>query len=806
MTLPPTRVQNGPIRTRRRDLAKARIPRFALAVFEALRFDSSGTGALRDLNESDFQKLLKFCDRSQLTLTLDHVCREALPEWVRARIDANRRDYSLRFRRLRESLDEIAADFRRRGIEFVVLKGTAHAPAFTPDPLLRVQGDIDLWCGPESLADARKSLVDLGYRPFGTSQGRHLAPMVRDVDWQWTGNYFAPDLPIAVELHYRLWDEESEGFGVPGEPDFWARRVVSRDLLPALSTPDALAFASLHLLMHLLHGDLRPQRAWEIANFLAGHGLDTEFWECWRDWHPAALRRLEAIVFQFASDWFGCGVPPRAVEEIERLPEDVNLWLERYALSPLEGMFRPNKDEIWLQLCLVAQVSDKCRIALRRVAPMHALGQSKHAGSRIPFAAIRLAHHARALLPTAAGCLKWWWIRAQLDGGFLRFQAASALYCLGMSVFFLLYNLFLLDLGFNESFLGQASSLMSLGTLFGALPAAAIIRRMGLRFMLLLAILGSAAAAFFRAASTAPIWLHSSALVNGVFMSFWAVSYSPVIAGLSNERNRQFAFSLACAAGISVGILGGLVGGGLPGILQRSLQLGEAHAAKKAALLLAASFAALGAIPAARLRFPDSGEQPRRYPRGGFLKGFLAAVGCWSLAVGMFNPFFNAFFSVRLRMGVERIGLVHSCAQALQVLAVLAAPVFLRKLGDVRGIAYMQLAAGLALALLSVGPAGATAALAYTGYMAFQYMSEPGLFKMMMNRVASTERGGASALYFLATSIAASLSALVGGAAISHFGYPAALMTSALLAVAASVLFRRFIYEEDRTITSPTAS
>ncbi len=376
-----------------------------------------------------------------------------------------------------------------------------------------------------------------------------------------------------------------------------------------------------------------------------------------------------------------------------------------------------------------------------------------------------------------------------------------------MSAFFLLYNLYLLALGFDESFLGRVSSLMSLGTLAGALPAAAITRRFGLRTMLLIAILGGAAAAFLRALNTTQGLLLASAFLNGLFMSFWAVSYSPAIAGLSSPRNRQLAFSLACAAGMSIGIVGGLVGGVLPGVLQNALHLGGTLESRKAALLAAAAFAALGALPAAKLRFERTArEETRIYPRSRFLRGFLVALCCWSVAVGLFNPFFNAFFSVRLRMGIEGIGLVHSCAQLFQVLAVLAAPIVFRRLGDVKGIASMQLAAGLALALLAVSPAGGAAALAYTGYMSFQYMSEPGMFKMLMSRVAPAERSGASALYFLVTSLAASLSALAGGTAISHFGYPVTLISSAVLAMVAALLFRKLIHEEACAIASPTSS
>src|SRR5689334_12955875 len=161
----------------------------------------------------------------------------------------------------------MADRFTGKDIEFILLKGSAHAPEFTPDPLLRTVGDIDLWCPSEAVSSARDQLLDLRYRPIGASKGRHLPPMARTTDWQWRGDYFATDLPIVIDLHYSLWDEKLERIPAPPENEFWNRRVdaaIHGRLLPVLTLPDALAFAALHLLMHILHGDVRLHRAWEI--------------------------------------------------------------------------------------------------------------------------------------------------------------------------------------------------------------------------------------------------------------------------------------------------------------------------------------------------------------------------------------------------------------------------------------------------------------------------------------------------------------------------------------------------------------
>ncbi len=778
-------------------LSKARVPRYARAVFEALGFDGPGDGLLRDLDDAEYRALLRFCDRANLALTLYRYHGDAMPEWVRQRLERNLRDHSTKFARLKESLFEIADALQRRGIEFIVLKGLTHSPEFTPDPLIRVQGDIDIWCKPDTVLSARDELVALGYAPLGRPEGRHLAPMVRPSEWEWRGDYYAPELPLAVELHFQLWDRQMESIPAPGEADFWLRRAAKRvegRLLPALSAPDTLAFACLHLLMHVFHGDLRVQRAWEIAHFLDTHVSADAFWKSWRECHADPLRRLEAVAFGMAAEWFGCALSTTAAEEVARLPEDVRLWMEHYAWSPVEALFHPNKDELWLQLSLVESARERLAIFRRRVAPVRALMNAPPAAAAIQRLLPRSVHHARALLPTVYGGARWYWRRSGLGGGFLRFQAASALFTLGVMVFLVIYNLYLTGLGYHEAFQGRIAGAMRLGSLIATVPAAALAYRAGLRNTLLIAALGSAVTGLLRTWNLGEPWLIAGAFGNGIFLALWAVSFCPAIAGLTTERTRRLGFSVACAAGIAYGIPGGVIAGRLPGAMQHLLGSAGPLEPMRWALVAASIVTALAALPAMSLRFQSVARAAANaYPRARVVAGFLAALTVWSLATGAFNPFFNTFFAGRLHVSVPRIGAIFSYSQLAQVLALLSASAILKKLGDVKGIAWCQLATGAALALLAFSTTGVGAAAVYIGYMSFQYMSEPGIFNLLMNRVAEAERSGASALYFLVTSLAGSLAAFAGGAAISRFGYPPVLIAAGGLAAVAALLFRTLV-------------
>jgi predicted MFS family arabinose efflux permease len=252
--------------------------------------------------------------------------------------------------------------------------------------------------------------------------------------------------------------------------------------------------------------------------------------------------------------------------------------------------------------------------------------------------------------------------------------------------------------------------------------------------------------------------------------------------------------------------VGGLLGGWLPGLLGRFAHSLTTLGAERASLLVASGMISLAALPAARLRFaPLPKGESKTYPRGRFILVFLFALCWWSAAVSAFHPFFNAFFAQRMHMQVSRIGLVYSGAQFVQAMVVMTAPLVLRRLGQVRGIAWMQFGTACALAALAFSPNGGVAAIWYAGYMSLQYMSEPGLFSMLMERVRPGERSGASALYFLVTSLMGSLSALAAGSAITRFGYPSVLIASAALGTVAALLFRTLIPKKDCSMASITS-
>jgi predicted MFS family arabinose efflux permease len=105
----------------------------------------------------------------------------------------------------------------------------------------------------------------------------------------------------------------------------------------------------------------------------------------------------------------------------------------------------------------------------------------------------------------------------------------------------------------------------------------------------------------------------------------------------------------------------------------------------------------------------------------------------------------------------------------------------------------MMTMTGLMLAVSATAPTLPLAATGYVLYMAAQYMSEPGMFSLLMNRVPETQRSGASAMNFLMVYVTHSLAALAGGWAYAQFGYPPVMGAAGLVGLFGGWLFWRLL-------------
>lgn len=402
-------------------------PSALMSVLESLNFQEDRSDRLARISAEKWPALLALTDEAQLTLPLANRHRSCLPGDVQSRVDRNLARNAERANRTRDAYVEIAQELESRGIEFAVLKGMTHFPSYCDDLAHRPQFDLDLFFPRESMQSAAEVIGGLGYEAHGPAHrvtADHLPTMIRKTGFRWKGDYYDPELPLAVELHYRFWNPDREGFRVSGAGGFWSRREsrnIAGCIVPGLHPVDDLAYTTWHLVKHLLRGNIRLYHVFELAHFLDRMAVADSFWNVWQAC-SAQDRIAEPIAFRLASEWFGCRMHPVVRQEIDLLPAAVNRWFRLFAFSPVLNKEAPNKDELFLHLALLRGAVNRIRVTAHKFLPMNPprVVMDAHVedatfrmrARRVAFFARflrrRASHHVRAWSPIVQSGFRWW--------------------------------------------------------------------------------------------------------------------------------------------------------------------------------------------------------------------------------------------------------------------------------------------------------------------------------------------------------------------------------------------------------------
>jgi MFS family permease len=394
-----------------------------------------------------------------------------------------------------------------------------------------------------------------------------------------------------------------------------------------------------------------------------------------------------------------------------------------------------------------------------------------------------------------------WINEKQLSRDYWIFFSAAFFFDAGFAVYYFLFNLYLLDCGFQERQIGWIGGALALGSVAGTLPAGALTRRIGLKRVLTILFIVAPLLHTLRV-----FWVWEPAQIglgflSGVAMSSWGVCFLPAIARLTSDSNRTSAFSFIFSVSIGTSMLGGIICGYLRRILSMAGIALQVVDVKRLILLVASAIALFGLLPLFRLQLPadvaanlNATKQPRKLRRlqlpsiRPFLLRFLVCMALWSAILAAFTPFANVYLARDLHMPMEQIGLLFSVVQLVQLCMGLLTPVVFRALGLVRGIAMTQIAAALLLCGMAAATSVRLAVVFYLTFSAVQWMCSPGLYNLLMSETPDAERSSAAATTLFLNSLASSGATAGAGLLFTRFGYPPVFSGLAVGAVLCAVL------------------
>lgn len=356
-----------------------------------------------------------------------------------------------------------------------------------------------------------------------------------------------------------------------------------------------------------------------------------------------------------------------------------------------------------------------------------------------------------------------------------------------------LLNLYLVSVGYVESFIGNQETLIAVVSAGLSLGAGVLVDRVGTRPVLLLSVAFTIAGRFAQVAHPSTwVVLPSAALVGAGLACFW-VSQNVVLAQVSRPEQRAGLFGLNWALLTGSNFVGSVAAGSLPGLLGGSLLGvgGESTQAYRYAIWIGVGTSLLLSVPLLRLRAggertdtePPSGrwwqvEEPRRTLRP------LIVVGASAVALGFTVPFANIFLDRTYGASDRSIGLTIGVFALTGVLGGLLSPYFRRRFGPVRAVVGLVLLSAPLTLIVGYAPGLGVASAALWARGVTSNAAWPIILASVIEAAPERQRGRVNALMNTSFELSLACAALPAGLLMQYVSYrlPYALAAAALVA------------------------
>lgn len=392
---------------------------------------------------------------------------------------------------------------------------------------------------------------------------------------------------------------------------------------------------------------------------------------------------------------------------------------------------------------------------------------------------------------------------AQIPAPVWRILAHSMLFGLAASITDLLFNFYLVSLGYANDTAGLLSTIgRSAGIVLG-LPIGLLIDRIGARRALLQG-LGLYSVAWVALLLSSTLWaLVLAQFAVGAAYILVGTAITPLMAGVTRPEQRAQVFGLNASAGNIVGPAGSMVAGLLPAIVAGAVGVGARDTVayrlaltSSVALTLAAALPVLRpfAAPAAASHAAVSAPAPEAVPFRRLLRFAWASV-LFGVAGGCILPFQNLFFRMRFGLSDAAVGVVLAgAAFGLGVGGLVGVPLG-RRFGLRRPAAWLRMGAAPTMLLLLL-PLPLPAVLGFFLRGLFVGASFPLNDALVMHATPPRQRGVAASLMSVLWSGGWAIASLVSGWAQLRWGFAPVLLAAALAYVGSALSILTLRVEE----------
>lgn len=354
-----------------------------------------------------------------------------------------------------------------------------------------------------------------------------------------------------------------------------------------------------------------------------------------------------------------------------------------------------------------------------------------------------------------------------------------------------LLGLYVLSVGYSESFLATQEFVIALSSATFSLMAGVVIDRLGTRVALILAAVATMLGRFLLVSHPSRTVILGASVVVACGIAFFWVSQGVVLAQVSTREQRARLFGLNWSLYTASSFLGGLVAGVLPSVLGPALGVQEdGPEAYRYTVWVGVSVLCVASLP---LYWMHTGkrdwshdeerawwkvEQPRKVAR------LLIPVSTAALASGLTLPFLSVFLHGTFRASTASIGFAVGTFALVGSLGGLLGPTIRRRYGSVRTVSTLLVLSAPLMLSVGYAPSFGVASVALWVRGLLQNSSWPVALAFLIDSVPEHQRGRVSALMNVSFELSWALASLPAGLIMQHVSYrlPYAFAAGALAA------------------------
>ncbi len=393
------------------------------------------------------------------------------------------------------------------------------------------------------------------------------------------------------------------------------------------------------------------------------------------------------------------------------------------------------------------------------------------------------------------------------------FLIGNAIQGMGMSIYGLLFNLYLKELGFGESVIGGLISTTSLGISLMAIPAALIIDKFHVKPLVITGLFLSALFYTLQVTNVEEGSLFAFGLLASMFQALFNISVSPFYLRNSSPEQRVHLFTLNSSLNIIAHLVGFLIGGYLPEVIHSLMPSLTRIDVYRASIILAlVSVFASNLIFLRIERVPIPRVKKRifeglREKEWNTLARLILPKLCLAFGGGLIVPFMNLYLKEKFRLSTEMIGVAYALLQFFIFLGIFITPALVRKTTPLKFIVTTGLLS--VPFMVAMGLTGNVTLVLSCFFMRGMLMNMSGPITSMfeMEHVREKECVFASATILFFYHLVYTTSTRLGGYMIEAYSFGPTFYVAGAFYAMAIVLYYKFFRKEDReklVLVTPT--